>query len=125
MRTKDVLGRWGEDLAVTHLTTAGLEIIDRNWRMPGGGGELDVVAWDGDVLVFAEVKTRTSTAFGHPAEAMTPPKTARIHRLATAWLIANGKDVRVAARRSWRFDVIAVTRLGADGPDVSHLRGAF
>lgn len=123
MRVKDVLGRWGEELAATHLTAAGLQVVERNWRCPSG--ELDVVAWDGDVLVFVEVKTRSSTAFGDPAEALTKPKLVRIHRLAAAWIAAHADDPRVSRRSTWRFDVVAIIRRGSDGPLLRHDRGAF
>src|SRR5882757_315125 len=54
------LGRHGEDLAHRYLRNLGLLIVARNWRPPQGGGEIDLVACDGDMLVFVEVKTRTS-----------------------------------------------------------------
>lgn len=120
MRTKDAVGRFGEDLAARYLSESGLEVLERNWRC--ADGELDIVAREGDVLAFVEVKTRSTTAFGEPVEAVTPVKAARIHRLAMRWL---------AERRPgapWcpiRFDVVSVVRLAPGGPSVSHLRGAF
>jgi putative endonuclease len=75
MRVKDAVGRFGEQLAVGHLETAGLEILARNWRCRQG--ELDIVARDGSQLVFVEVKTRSSRAFGSPAEAVDRAKSAR------------------------------------------------
>lgn len=118
---KDVLGRYGEDLATRHLQHAGFEVLARNWRPDRLlRGELDIVARAGRRLVFCEVKTRRSTRFGPPAEAVSAAKQARIRRLAGAWLGADG--------RRWdeiRFDVIAV--LCPSGGDVSieHLRGVF
>ena len=67
---RSALGSYGERVAVRALTDAGFSVLDRNWRCRDG--ELDVVARDGDALVFCEVKTRTGTGFGHPAEAVTP-----------------------------------------------------
>jgi putative endonuclease len=59
----------GEDLAARYLESRGLVVLDRNWRCPEG--ELDLVATDRRRLIVCEVKTRSSTAFGHPAEAVT------------------------------------------------------
>jgi len=84
MRAKDVLGRYGEQVAARHLQESGLTILDRNWRC--SDGELDIVATDGAVLVVCEVKTRSSRAFGAPLEAVTQQKAARLRRLAARWL---------------------------------------
>lgn len=65
-------GKKGEDLACEYLKKQGFKIIERNFRIRGG--EIDIVALDGDVLAFIEVKTRKSTEFGSPLEAITPWK---------------------------------------------------
>lgn len=120
MKIKDAVGRYGEELATRYLTGAGLTVIDRNWRC--ASGELDLVAREGSTIVFVEVKTRSTTAFGDPAEAITPAKAARIHRLGLRW-IDDHRDVY-----GWpdlRFDVISIVRLAQGGPSVRHLRGAF
>jgi len=65
-------GRIGEDLACEYLKKHGFKIIERNFRIRGG--EIDIVALDGNTLVFIEVKTRKSTEFGTPFEAITPWK---------------------------------------------------
>ena len=116
MRAKDGLGHYGERVAVAHLLSAGLVVIERNWRCRHG--ESDIVARDGDVLVVCEVKTRSSTAFGSPAEAVTPAKAARLRRLAAAWLQEH--PVRPA---SVRIDVVAVLRGARGAAQVEHLRG--
>ena len=85
MRVKDALGRFGEDVAARYLTAAGLVILERNWRC--SAGELDIIAADGPTLVFCEVKTRSSTLFGSPAESVTPVKAGRIRHLALRWLL--------------------------------------
>ena len=118
MVDRQALGRWGEDLAVRHLEAEGLEVVARNWRCREG--ELDLVARDGGVLVFVEVKTRTSARFGAPAEAVTPRKAARIRRLSQRWLA----EVRPPYVAELRFDVVSVLRT-AGLPEVLHLRGAF
>jgi putative endonuclease len=121
MRIKDAVGRFGEELAARHLSDAGLELLDRNWRC--ADGELDIVAREGDVIAFVEVKTRSTLAFGYPAEAVDRAKAARIRRLAARWLAE-----RRGSGPGWpqvRFDVVSVVRLAPGGPSVSHLRGAF
>jgi putative endonuclease len=103
-------------LARTVLERAGMQILDANWRCRIG--ELDIVALEADELVFVEVKTRTSTAFGHPAEAVTARKVARLRRLAGAWLQAH--DVHAAGMR---IDVVAIVSRTGRPALVEHLRG--
>ena len=91
-------------------------MLERNWRCRDG--ELDLVALDGDELVVVEVKTRRSTAYGHPAEAVTAVKLARVRRLAARWLAAH--DVHP---RSVRVDVIAVLLRRGQAAQVEHLVG--
>jgi len=112
------LGSYGERIAVRVLTDAGLTVLDRNWRCRQG--ELDVVARDGDALVFCEVKTRTGTGFGHPVEAVTAAKRRRLRLLARSWLAAHDHHAP-----DLRFDVVGV-HVPARGPArVTHLRNAF
>ena len=122
MRAKDVLGRFGEELAARHLVQAGAEILDRNWRCREG--ELDIVALDAGTLVFCEVKTRSGSRFGTPAEAVNPRKAARIRLLATRWLAAHPRS-----RGPLRFDLVAITRDVTPGQPgslrVDHRRAAF
>lgn len=82
--TRSALGAYGEALAARHLVEQGMVVLDRNWRCDLG--EIDLVLRDGPVLVVCEVKTRSSTAFGAPLEAVTERKTARLRRLAARWL---------------------------------------
>lgn len=119
---KDSLGRYGEELAVRHLQAAGLTVVDRNWRSPDRAvrGELDVVAREGAVLAFCEVKTRSSTAYGLPAEAVSRAKQAKLRALARVWLQHHDQPWSEV-----RFDVVAVLRPRAGASIVEHLRGAF
>ena len=116
MRAKDAVGRYGEDVAEAHVRRRGWQVLERNWRCRDG--ELDLVALDGDELVVVEVKTRRSTAYGHPAEAVTAVKLARVRRLAAQWLAVH--DVHP---RSIRVDVIAVLLVRGRNAQVDHLVG--
>ncbi|MGB9376978.1 MAG: YraN family protein [Mycobacteriales bacterium] len=118
MAEKDRFGRYGEDIAASHLAGAGMVVLARNWRC--ADGELDIVARDGSTLVFCEVKTRSGLGYGSPFDAVVPAKARRIRRLAAAWL--------AEADRGWpdlRFDVISVLQPRGCQPTVEHLRGAF
>ncbi len=103
---RQALGAEGEAAAADALRRAGYRILETNLRTPLG--EIDLLAQQGDILCFVEVKTRSSSAFGHPAEAVTPAKQSRMRR--TSALLVQ--------QRRWdgpcRFDVVAVTR-GPDG----------
>lgn len=118
MAAKDVLGRRGEDLAARYLEQQGLLVLTRNWRCRHG--EIDLVATDARRLVVCEVKTRSGTRYGEPAEAIDQRKAARIRRVTQAWLAAH--QVR------WceiRFDVIAVLVEQGRPVTVQHYQGAF
>ncbi len=117
-RVKGAVGKFGEELAAGHLEAAGFTILDRNWRC--AEGEIDIVAADGATLVVCEVKTRSGTAFGDPAEAVVGRKAVRLRRLALRWLAAHG-----IGWRDLRFDVVTVVRRRDGDPVVRHLRGAF
>jgi putative endonuclease len=118
MAAKDALGRRGEELATAFLVDAGYTILDRNWRC--GQGEIDVVAFDGSETAFIEVKTRTSVAFGHPLEAITTLKLARLRRLAAAWCAAHpGNHDRI------RIDAISVIAPKFGTPEIEHLKRVF
>lgn len=101
VRRRRALGAAGEQAAADAYVRAGYTVLDRNWRCRDG--ELDlVVARDGQV-VFCEVKTRSSAAFGPPAAAVTHDKQRRIRHLAMRWL-----DEHERHRGDIRFDVAAV-----------------
>jgi putative endonuclease len=115
--TRAEIGALGEQLAVDHLTSLGLRVLTRNWRCRYG--ELDVIAADdaARIVVFVEVKTRTSDQFGGVAQAVTPIKVRRLRRLAGLWLAEQ--------HGSWeavRIDVIGV-RIGRQRtPEITHVR---
>lgn len=110
------LGAFGERIAAQHLVATGMVLLDQNWRCPAG--ELDLVLRDRDTLVVCEVKTRASTAYGHPLESVTPAKAERLRRLALLWAEAHG-----LAGVPVRIDLVGVLR-GRQGPaQVEHVVG--
>jgi len=112
------LGRRGEDIAQRFLQRAGIVIVDRNYRMSSGGGEVDLVGWEGDTLVFVEVKSRKTDEFGAPDRAIGPQKESSLIRTAREY--ARHAEVR------WekvRFDVVNV--VFSTPPGVTHYRDAL
>ena len=107
------LGSYGENLTARWYEAHGYVVVDRNWRCREG--EIDLVLTRARLLVFCEVKTRSSDAYGSPAAAVTPVKQARLRKLGMRWIDA--QQVRPAAIR---FDVACVI-----GRDVSVLESAF
>ena len=112
------LGAAGEDAVAQWYAGAGYSVVARNWRVREG--EIDVVARRGATIVFCEVKTRRSVAFGTPAEAVTARKQARLRTLALHWL--RDHDVRAEVVR---FDVASVTPAGPGEWIVDVLEAAF
>jgi len=95
-----------------------LTIVERNFRTPGG--EIDIVAREGDVLVFVEVRSRELPGFGTPEESVTPAKRRRIVAAARQYL----SNVPPSSWREARFDVIAIEGNG-DGAELRHYPAAF
>lgn len=113
------LGRRGEDAAARFLTRLGYQIVARGER--GGLGEIDLVAVDGRVVVFVEVKTRRAHATGHPVEAVDDNKQRRLTRLALSWLRRHD-----LLENSSRFDIVAVTWPDDQCPPlIEHFKNAF
>jgi putative endonuclease len=111
------LGSGGERAAADFLRERGYLVLERNFRCRGG--EIDLIALDGGVLVFVEVKIRRTLARGAPIEAVTPVKQARVRRAAQEYLTFCG---RVFNRI--RFDVICVMKTPKQ-TDITHLKAAF
>jgi putative endonuclease len=111
------LGRRGEAVAEAFLRTHRYTIVARNYRCRAG--EIDLVALDGPVLVFVEVRSRRGVGAGTPLESVDHRKQARVTRVARHFLSLRGWHDRDA-----RFDVIGV-RFDAEPPGVEHVRGAF
>lgn len=111
-------GRWGEQLAAAFLQQRGYQLVAANARTPYG--ELDLVTRQNEVTVFVEVKTRSSTRFGLPEEAVTAQKRAHLLAAAQAYLEAH-PDLP----RDWRVDVIAILHGGKSrSPEIIHFENA-
>lgn len=111
-------GRRGEDLAHRFLRGQGLTVVARNFRQRAGSGELDMVAWDGDTLVFVEVKARTSTDFGRPERAVGSDKERDLRRAAGEYLRRSGTPAEQA-----RFDLVSV--ILSEPPAIEWIKDAF
>ncbi len=140
-QTANDVGGYGERMAARYLTDLGLEVLDRNWRCELG--EVDIVARDGTCLVVCEVKTRRSTTFGDPVEAVDHRKLARLRRLAGAWLAEHSclaepskhtvysghADHAEPATGGWaqevRVDVIGILRPRRGPCRIEHLVGVL
>jgi putative endonuclease len=90
-------------------------VVARNWRPPQGGGELDLVAWEGETLVFVEVKSRVSGVWSAPERDIDGEKVNSLRRAARDYVRRAG-----AEEAETRFDVVAIT-----GGKIEHLRDAF
>jgi putative endonuclease len=113
------VGRSAEDVAAEYLVRQGLVILLRNYRRKGG--ELDIVAREGDVLVIAEVRTRATDSFGGAAASIDGWKQHKVVRAATQ-LLQQRKDL---ARLRARFDVLVVHQPGTPDQRVEWLKHAF
>jgi len=112
------LGRRGEDLAHRFLRAKRFIIVARNYRLSSGDAEADLIAWDGDVLVFVEVKSRESADFGPPERAIGEEKRAHLLRIARQYTRKTGTP--------WdrvRFDVVTV--IFSIPPVIEHHRDAL
>ncbi|MEW6002079.1 MAG: YraN family protein [Nitrospirota bacterium] len=111
------LGNRGEELAVKFLKKRGYRIIERNYKTPLG--EIDIIARDGNKIVFAEVKTRTNDSFGHPFEAVNARKRKKMKNLALLYLKKCGEESPL------RFDVLSIFCTKDGREQIEHLKDAF
>jgi putative endonuclease len=112
----NTLGKEGEELAVRFLKKQGFRIVGKNYRTPFG--EIDIIAEDGEVLVFIEVKTRSGDAFGSPFEAVDRKKRDKIRKVALCYM----KKIRKEPQA--RFDVLSIDAEGGQ-KKIEHIRDAF
>lgn len=116
--TRRITGTLGEQAATDAIAEQGYEILHRNYRVRNG--ELDIVAMQDGVLVFLEVKTRTSNAFGLPEEAVNHRKQKRLRLLASEYLRRERPNTR-----GMRFDVISVAMNAGIITELRHIVNAF
>ena len=107
------LGRWGEKQAADFLTNKGYQVLARNLRTPYG--EIDLIASQGEALVFIEVKTRMTQDYGLPEEAITPQKLQHMIESAQHYIQEN-----LETEPNWRVDVIAIQKQADGQPDITH-----
>ena len=109
-----LIGEVGETFVANHLEKKGYAILARNWRIKDG--EIDLVALSPNgKITFVEVKSRSSMAFGHPLEAISPDKAYRLQRLALAWLVSNSKF-----GADFQIDVAAVIIAPSGGIEIDY-----
>jgi putative endonuclease len=115
---KQSLGRWGEKVAAAHLAQKDYAILEMNTRTPYG--EIDLIASKDGVIVFVEVKTRTSATFGLPEESINQRKQAHILSSAEHYIQQHPE-----IESSWRIDVISIQRFGGNRPPlITHFENA-
>jgi putative endonuclease len=112
------VGARGEDAACAHLEALGYHLLARNYRCPHG--EIDIVATSHDVLVFVEVKTRSSSTYGSPRDAVTAAKRRKLARSASHYMLTH-----LEQECAYRADIIEVALLRGAVAAVRHLQGAF
>ena len=112
------LGKKGENLASDFLKARGYTILSRNYRRRSG--EIDIIAMEGDYLVFIEVKTRRGTSHGHPLEAITARKQRQISKVAQCYLAENNLFDKEA-----RFDVVSVVMSKSNQAQIEIITNAF
>lgn len=113
------IGEMGEKIARAKLYVSGRKILYKNYRGPNGG-EIDIIARDGETLSFVEVKTRRKRSTSRPLDAVNFKKQQLIRRGARAWInLLKDDDIL------WRFDVVEVELTEGQKPEITVIKGAF
>lgn len=113
------LGNHGEDLALAHLEALGMNLIDRNYRWRGG--EIDLIMYDDKVLVFVEVRSKTSKIHGAPLETIDYKKRRQIEKCARQYLACK----KISDNVCCRFDAVGVLVLADGRAEIKHVSDAF
>jgi len=111
-------GRRGERIACRHLMRRGFDVVARRFR--GRCGEIDIIGFEGELLVFVEVKTRASREFGDPWEFVDWEKQQRFRRAAEEFIAHYD-----LGQYSYRFDIVSVVGPGSPSQEITHFRNAF
>ena len=114
MKQRKRIGKKAEDLAAAYLRSQGLKILERNYQIRQG--EIDIIGWDGNILVFVEVKARENLHCGYPGEALSEAKIRRICYTAEVYCFRKC----VSQQTQIRFDVIEIL-----GDRIRHIKNAF
>lgn len=117
MAKQQTIGKLGEDTACDFLMAKGYSILERNWRF--SKAEIDIIAKDGDVLVFVEVKSKSYTHYGDPEESISAYKENLIIDAAHQFMIKVGHEWEI------RFDIISIVFDKSKNPSLSHYKDAF
>jgi putative endonuclease len=112
-----ISGTWGESLAAGMLIDKGYLILERNWRFKRA--EIDIIAMDGPILVFVEVKTRANTFFGRPEEFIGPGKKRLLFDAAAAYMRQVGHEWEI------RFDIVSIIGIEGAHATMEHFKDAF
>lgn len=112
------LGKLGEQLAAEYLLAEGFAILHRNWK--AGRKEVDIIAQLNGMVIFVEVKTRSSEAFGMPEEAVNWKKAEHVRKVAERWLERYGSGVKHI-----RFDILSIFAIPGKSPEILHLEDVF
>ncbi len=118
MAKHNELGSRGENIAKKYLRSKGFRILETNFR--AGKGEIDIVAEKNKMIVFVEVKTRSSLLYGKPCEAITPYKQRMLRTTATSYLLHHA-----APESSGRFDVVEILMRSDEEYELNHIVNAF
>ena len=111
------IGRWGEDIAADYLQRKGYQIIERDWK--SGHRDLDIIALDGDTVVFVEVKTRSNRLFTDPVEAIGYQKIRNLQQAANHYVKYR------CINHDIRFDIVSVVGTSGTEPEIEHIEDAF
>lgn len=111
-------GRRGERIACRHLMRRGFDVLAR--RFQGRYGEIDIIGFEGNLLVFVEVKTRASREFGDPWEFVDWQKQQRFRRTAEEFIARYD-----LGQYAYRFDIVSVVAPGTSTQEIAHFRNAF
>ncbi len=117
MASHNELGKWGEDVAATYLERQGYTIMERDWK--SGHRDLDIIALDGDTVVFVEVKTRSNRMFTDPEIAVDYQKIRHLQQAANHYIKYRHINHDI------RFDIITVVGTMNDSPAIDHIKDAF